>query len=398
MPRKKSLRDVPFEPGARVIVRVDYNVPLHARTRAISDDSRIRESLPTIRYLRERGCRVALCSHLGRPKGRRDEAQSLKPVARRLSQMLSGEARFVEDCVGDEAEAAVESMASGEVSLLENLRFHHGEESNDPDFARSLARLADYYVNDGFGAAHRRHASTAAITDLLPSAAGFLMEREIEALRQVTERPRHPYAVAIGGAKVADKIAVIENLFEKVDTFLIGGGMAASFLSAAGAIPYAAGVDCQDVKLASHIMDLADARGGEIALPTDVVVSDRFAADAEPMTARVGEIPPSSSIMDIGPQTVREYRDRLAQAGTVVWNGPMGVFEWARFAQGTRGIAHAIADLDSAYSVVGGGSTADAVRSLHLAGRFSHVSTGGGATLEYLEGRDLPGIAALPDV
>lgn len=399
MPRKISVREANPPHGARVLVRVDYNVPM-TDAGGVSDDSRIAESLPTVRYLRERGCRVILCSHFGRPGGVRDESQTLAPAARRLSEILGDEVRFVRDCVGDETESALAEMSPGGVALLENLRFHAGEESNAPVFASRLARLADYYVNDGFGAAHRRHASTVGVARILPSAAGMLMEREIEALRQATENPRRPYVVAIGGAKVADKMAVIENLRDKADALLIGGGMAAAFLRAAGRIPPADGADAdadREAELAGLILSQAADGAFKVCLPSDATIAESFAADAPASTLPVAQIPRGALIMDIGPRTVGEYSAALAAARTAVWNGPMGVFEWRRFADGTRGIAERIAALDSAYTVCGGGSTADAVRSLGLADRFSHVSTGGGAALEYLEGRELPGIAALPN-
>ena len=399
MPRKLSVRDMNPPHGARVLVRADYNVPMVAGG-CVSDDSRIAASLPTVRYLRERGCRVILCSHFGRPGGVRDESQTLAPVARRLSEILGDEVRFVRDCVGDETESALAEMSPGDVALLENLRFHTGEEANAPIFASALARLADYYVNDGFGAAHRRHASTVGVARILPATAGLLMEREIDALSRVTENPRRPYAVIIGGAKVADKTAVIENLRGKADVLLIGGGMAAAFLRAAGRIPPANGADAdagREAELAARILSQAADGAFMVALPLDAIIAESFAEDAPARTLPVAQIPRGALIMDIGPRTVGEYGAALAAARTAVWNGPMGVFEWRRFADGTRGIAQRLASLDSAYTVCGGGSTADAVRSLGLADRFSHVSTGGGAALEYLEGRELPGIAALPN-
>ena len=398
MPSKASVRDADLTAGARVLVRVDYNVPIADGGDRVSDDSRIAESLQTVRHLRERGCRVILCSHRGRPGGVRDESQTLAPAARRLSELLGDDVRFVRDCVGGETESALAEMRAGDVALLENLRFHAGEEANDPAFASQLARLAEHYVNDGFGAAHRRHASTVGVAQILPCSAGMLMEREIEALRRVTENPARPYVVAIGGAKVADKAAVIENLSGRVDMFLIGGGMAAAFLRAAGKISPADGADGdREVETASRILSLAANGDFEIALPSDAVTAETFAEDAPSTTLPVGEIPRGALIMDIGPKTAAEYGAALASARTVVWNGPMGVFEWRRFAGGTRAIAERIAALDCAYTVCGGGSTADAVRSLGLANRFSRVSTGGGATLEYLEGKELPGIAALPN-
>lgn len=395
-PNMKGLSDLRLGPGTRVLVRVDYNVPFKPGTRQISDDSRIEASLPTVRYLTERGCRVILCSHLGRPRGRRIAEDSLAPVARRLSEMLGEPVPLAGDCVGLAAERAVGDMSNGGALLLENLRFHAGEEANDADFAAQLAGLADSYVNDGFGAAHRKHASTYGVARMLPSAAGLLMEQEMNALARVTRAPDHPYAVVVGGAKVADKLPVIENLSGIADMFLIGGGMAAAFLAAAG---YGWDSDADERTAARRILEGAAHGDYEVVLPVDVGGADRFAEDATARNVSVAGAGAATGglILDIGRDTVDMYADRLASARTVVWNGPMGVFEWERFARGTRGIAHAIAGLRDAYTVTGGGSTSDAVRSLGLSDQFSHVSTGGGATLEYLEGRELPGIAALAD-
>ena len=405
-----NVRDLPLGPGNRVLVRVDYNVPFKPGTREISDDSRISATLPTIRYLTDRGCRVILCSHLGRPGGRRNKEDSLQPVKDRLSELLCKRVRWAKDCVGEDVKYAVSFMDHREILLLENLRFHAGEEANDETFAAQLAEHMDYYVNDAFGAAHRKHASTFGVAKLLPSAAGLLMEREIEALGRITRSPDHPYVVVVGGAKVADKLPVIENLSGVADTLLIGGGMVAAFLSARG---YGWRADPGEREAAARILNGAARGGYEVVLPVDAVVANRFDEDARARNVWVGgashphpNLPPSRGkgllatgvIMDIGPATVRRYAERLASARTVVWNGPMGVFEWDRFAHGTRRIAQAIAGLDDAYTVTGGGSTSDAVRALGLDDRFSHVSTGGGATLQFLEGRVLPGIAALDDV
>ena len=395
MSRVRGVRELDLLPGTRVLVRVDYNVPFRPGSRDISDDSRIVASVPTIEYLKSRGCGVILCSHLGRPQGRSVAEYSLAPIARRLSQIIGEEVQIASDSVGPVVEETVRSMRDGAVILLENLRFHPGEENNDPCFARQLADLADCYVNDGFGAAHRKHASTFGVAQKLPTAAGLLMECEIEALSRVTHEPDHPYAVVVGGAKVADKLPVIENLSGSIDMLLIGGGMAGAFLAAAKILPEAWDVDVGEVDLATGILNSATRGGFEVLLPVDVVVADRFAEDASPRNFRADETPAGDVILDIGPETVAMYGQRLAKARTVVWNGPMGVFEWAGFASGTRGVAQAIAGLESAYTVIGGGSTSDAVRSLCLTDRFSHVSTGGGATLEYLQGRELPGIAVL---
>ena len=397
MSRKRSVRQLGLKPGTAVLVRVDYNVPFDLGTQKISDDSRIAASVETIEYLKSRSCRVILCSHLGRPRGQSSAALSLAPVVTRLSELLGERVRFSGDCVGSETEAAVKQMPNGSVMLLENLRFHPGEESNDSAFAQQLARLADYYVNDGFGAAHRKHASTYGVAQYLPSAAGLLMEREVTALRRVTERPIPPYAVVVGGAKVMDKLPLIENLASKADLFLIGGGMVSSFLSAIYPASDGWSVDCGESALASRILDEAWHRGYEVVTPVDVVAADRFAADSEQRTCRPNEVPTGHLILDIGPETVELYAKRLSDARTVVWNGPMGVFEWPPFAHGTRGVAEAIAETDGSFTVIGGGSTSDAVSSMGISDRFSHVSTGGGATLEFLEGRELPGIHALDD-
>ena len=392
---KKSVRELPLNPGAAVLVRVDYNVPFQPGTQMISDDSRIIASVETIQYLKSQGCKVILCSHLGRPRGQRSDELSLAPVASRLSQILGEGVGFATDSIGAEPESAVREMSNASVILLENLRFHQGEELNDPAFAEQLAVFADFYVNDGFGAAHRKHASTYGVTRQLPSAAGLLMEREVLALKRVTESPEPPYAVVVGGAKVMDKLPLIQNLSDKADLFLVGGGMAASFLSAPSHEPVELGVDDEERELAKSILDDAQRRQYEVVRPIDVVVADRFAEDSRTLTCPPCEIPPSHLILDIGPKTVEQYARLLSQARTIVWNGPMGVFEWAPFAQGTTGIAMAVAAAQNSYTVIGGGSTSDAVTSLDLVESYSHVSTGGGATLEFLEGKELPGIQAL---
>ena len=398
MSRKKSVRDLHIAPGDRALVRVDYNVTFVGDTGQISDDSRIVESLPTIEYLLERRCRVILCSHIGRPRGRRDSRYSLTPVALRLSEIMRRPIALVPDCIGGQVEDAIASMSPGRVVMLENLRFHIGEESNDTLFAQSLAKLADFYVNDGFGVAHRSHASTAGVTRFLPSVAGFLIESEVNSLDSVIHTPEHPYVIVMGGAKVADKAPVIDRLAAVADAFLIGGGMAASFLCAQGKLDYDSGIDVSDVELALRVLDRAYSDGVELVLPVDVVVGESFCETAYPITAGVDSVPGGHIIMDIGPQTAQTYARRLETARTVVWNGPMGVFEWPQFSHGTRAVAHAIAALPNARTVTGGGSTADVIRSLGLKDSFSHVSTGGGAALEYLEGRDLPGIAALDNL
>ena len=369
--RKRSVRDLEIAPGDRALVRVDYNVTFVGDTGQISDDSRIVETIPTIEYLLERDCRVVLCSHIGRPHGRRDDRYSLTPVALRLSEIMQRPIALAPDCIGKEAETAISGMSPGHIVMLENLRFHIGEESNDREFARQLAGLADFYVNDGFGVAHRSHASTAGVADFLPSAAGFLMESEVSALDGVIHTPEHPYIIVMGGAKVSDKVPVIDRLADIADVFLIGGGMAASFLCAQGNLDYGVGVDVDDVEMARRVLDRTRAAGVELVLPTDVVVAGSFDESAEPVTVCVDSIPRAHVIMDIGPRTVRLYRKRLETARTVVWNGPMGVFEWQQFSHGTQGIARSIAALDDAFTVTGGGSTADVVQSLGLKDAFS---------------------------
>ena len=398
MSRKMSIRELSLKPGTVVLVRVDYNVPFEPGTLNISDDSRIAASADTIQYLKSQNCRVVLCSHLGRPSGQSSPEFSLAPVARRLSEILGETVAFAGDCVGSEAEAAIQQLPHGSVVLLENLRFHPGEETNDAAFVQHLASLADCYVNDGFGAAHRKHASTYGVAQYLPAAAGLLMEREIVALSRVIEQPCHPYAVVVGGAKVMDKLPLIQNLAPKADMFLIGGGMVASFLAAAHSASGRGEGNHEERALARSILDDAQHRGYEVVTPVDVVAANRFAEASEWQVRRPDLAPACHPILDIGSETVELYARRLTEARTIVWNGPMGVFEWAPFAHGTRGVAQAIAGADNAFTVIGGGSTSDAVSSMGLSDRFSHVSTGGGATLEYLEGKELPGIDALDDV
>ena len=398
MSRKMSIRELSLKPGTAVLVRVDYNVPFEPGTLNISDDTRIAASVDTIQYLKSQNCRVVLCSHLGRPRGQSSPEFSLAPVACRLSEILGETVAFADDCVGSEAEAAIQQLPHGSAILLENLRFHPGEEANDSAFARQLASLADCYVNDGFGVAHRKHASTYGVAQYTPAAAGLLMEREIVALSRVIEEPYHPYAVVVGGAKVMDKLPLIKNLAPKADMFLIGGGMVASFLAAVHSVSGRGQGNHEERALARSILDDARLRGYEVVTPVDVLAANRFAEDSEWRVCRSDLAPACQQILDIGPETVELYTRHLSEARTIVWNGPMGVFEWAPFTHGTRGVAEAIAGADNAFTVIGGGSTSDAVSSMGLSDRFSHVSTGGGATLEYLEGKELPGIDALDDV
>jgi phosphoglycerate kinase len=389
---KKTVRDVDVR-DKRVLVRADLNVPLEGGK--VGDDTRIRESLPTIRYLVDKGAKVVVCSHLGRPKGR-DASLSLAPVATRLGELLGQPVAFAADCVGEPAEEAVAALAPGQVLLLENLRFHVEEEKNDGAFAARLASLADLFVNDAFGAAHRAHASTEGVTHHLPSVAGFLMEKEVRYLSALVANPPKPFAAVVGGAKVSTKIAAIDHLLPKLDILVLGGGMANTFLKARGVNVQASLVEDEQVDVAKRILAQAAQRGVEMHLPSDVVAAARFEASSEAVTCAATAVPAGYMILDIGPESVKAFAAALARAKAVVWNGPMGVFEWERFAGGSFGMARAIAALH-ATTVVGGGETAAVVAEAGLQASFTHVSTGGGASLEMLEGRVLPGVAALMD-
>ena len=396
MAAKQTIEDIPVD-GRAVLVRVDYNVPFRPGTADISDDSRIVASLPTLRYLLERECRLIVCSHLGRPRGRVVGELRMAPVSARLAELLGAPVRQLNDCVGPDVMDAVLAMGAGEVVMLENLRFHVGEEANDVEFATALAMPADLYVNDAFGAAHRAHASTEGVARRLPAAAGFLMAKELAMLGQALDEPRRPFAAIMGGAKVSDKIAVLESLAGKVDKLIIGGGMAATFFKAHGLPVGDSLVEDEWVPFARDFIERAAESGLELRLPTDVVIADDFAQDAAARVVGVGAIPDGWRVMDVGPQTAAEFASAVSDCGTVLWNGPMGVFEWPAFAQGTVRLAETLARMDDATTVVGGGSTAEAVQSLGYADAMTHVSTGGGASLEFLEGRELPGVAALPD-
>ncbi len=397
MAKKTLSEDLKVE-GKRVLVRVDFNVPLEKSngTVAVGDDYRLRASLPTIQWLVDHRAKVILCSHLGRPKGRVDEEFRLGPVAKRLEELLGRRVAYARDCIGPQAQRAVSALKPGEVLLLENLRFHPGEEANDPQFARELASLADLFVMDAFGAAHRAHASTEGVTHYLPSVAGFLLQKEVQALSSVLDSPARPRAALLGGAKVSDKMQVLENLLQRVDMLLIGGGMANTFLRAQGLSTGRSRVEEDKVDFARELMQKASQRGVEVVLPEDVVVGMEFKKEAPPRILPADQVPAEAYIMDIGPRTVEKFISKLRRCKTVFWNGPLGVFEFPSYAQGTRKIAEALASLD-AQTIVGGGETAEAVRELGLADRMTHVSTGGGASLEFLEGKALPGIAALPD-
>ena len=385
--------------GKTVLVRVDFNVPIEQGVEAIANyDQRLRATLPTIQYLVERQCRAVLCSHLGRPRGKVDDGLRLKPVGDRLSVLLGRPVASLRDCVGDAVTERVAGMSAGDICLLENLRFHEGEESDDDAFAAELAALADCFVMDAFAVAHRAHASTVGIPRHLPTAMGLLTQREVESLGLALAEPDRPLAALMGGAKVSDKILVLQNLLERLDHLFIGGGMAVTFLAAAGKPVGASAVEEDRLDFARDVLQRADAGGITVHLPGDVVAANEFSPQpASVNTVSSDHVPDGWYIMDIGEETAGRYANGLAACKTILWNGPMGVFEMEQFSTGTRTVAGSIAGLPGATTVVGGGSTAEAVEALGLMDKMTHVSTGGGASLEFLEGRTLPGIAAIPD-
>ncbi len=384
-----TVRDIDVK-GKRVFVRVDFNVPLEDGR--ITDDTRIRAAVPTIRYLVEQGAVVVLASHLGRPKGKRNEAYSLAPCARRLSELLGRPVVFAPDCIGEEVERLVAEQPPGSVVLLENVRFYPEEEKNDPEFAKKLARLGEIFVNDAFGTAHRAHASTRGVADYLPvRVAGFLMQKEVDTMGKALSDPDRPFVAVIGGAKVSDKILVIENLLTKVDRLIIGGGMANTFLRAKG---YATGKSLVEEDRVDTARELLAKGGDKILLPTDLVVASEFRADAEQRVVPADAIPEGWMALDIGPESARAFAAVIREARTVVWNGPMGVFEMEPFARGTFAVAQAMAECEGV-TIVGGGDSVAAVEAAGLADKMTHVSTGGGASLEFLEGKELPGVACL---
>ena len=389
---KKSVEDIDVS-GKKVIVRCDFNVP-QDETGRITDDKRIVAALPTIKYLLEKGAAVILCSHLGRPKGEFKMKYSLAPVAERLSELLGQEVKLAADVIGESAKALAAAVKPGEAILLENVRFHKEEEKNDPAFAKELASMADIFVNDAFGTAHRAHASTAGLADYLPAVCGYLINKEISIMGKALADPARPFVSILGGAKVSDKIGVINNLLEKCDTIIVGGGMSYTFAKAMGKNIGTSLCEEDKVDLAKGLIEKAEAKGVKLLLPVDTICADRFAADAEAVV--VEDIPDNMMGLDIGPKTIKLFADAVKSAGTVVWNGPMGVFEFDKFAVGTKEVARAIA-ASNAVSIIGGGDSAAAVEKLGFASKMTHISTGGGASLEFLEGLELPGIACLLD-
>ena len=388
--KKKTVRDIDLQ-GKRVLMRADFNVPL--KEGQITDDNRIQAALPTIKYILEHGASLVLMSHLGRPKGEVKSDLSLQPVAERLGELLDRPVKMAPESVGQEVKKLAQGLEPGEILLLENTRFHAGEKANDPEYAQQLAQLGDVYVNDAFGTAHRAHASTVGVTEYLPAVAGFLIEKEIEYLNKAANEPEHPYMVLMGGAKISDKIEAIENMLKRADKILIGGGMANTFLKSQGMEVGDSLVEDDALPEAERLLDKA---AGKLELPSDVVIADAFENDAERKVVPVAEVPAGWRILDIGPDTIERYKEILQEAETVAWNGPMGVFEMPNFAEGTFAIARMLADLDATV-IVGGGDSAAAVRDAGVVDKIDHVSTGGGASLEFLEGKSLPGIAALND-
>lgn len=397
---KKTVNDLSASDlqGKRVLVRADFNVPVDDQGN-ITDDTRIRAALPTIQNLTSKGAKVILCSHFGRPKGV-DEKLRLTPVAKRLSEVLGQSVIKCDDCVGDEVAAKVGAMSNGDVILLENVRFYPEEEKNDPEFAKKLASIADLYVNDAFGTAHRAHASTEGVTRYLkPSVAGLLVEKELQYLQNAIENPQRPLAAIVGGSKVSSKIGVIDTLLDKVDYLLMGGGMIFTFYKARGLNVGKSLVEEDKIELAKTLEAKAKERGVALLLPTDVVVADKFSPDANAQTVSIENIPDGWMGLDIGPDSIKVFQDALNQCKSVIWNGPMGVFEFDKFAAGTEAIAHTLAELTpkGTTTIIGGGDSVAAVEKVGLASQMSHISTGGGASLELLEGKELPGIAALDE-
>lgn len=392
---KKTVLDVNVH-GKKVLLRCDFNVPQDKETGAITSDKRIVAALPTIKYLLENGAAVIACSHLGKPKGVRKESLSLRPVAVRLGELLGREVIFAEDVVGPDAKSKAAALQSGQIMLLENTRFEPGEEKNDPALSKELASLAELFVSDAFGSVHRAHASTVGVSAYLPAVSGFLVAKELEIMGKALNDPRRPFVAVLGGAKVSDKINVINNLLDKADTLIIGGGMAYTFVKAQGGSIGTSLLEADKQDYALEMIAKAKEKGVELLLPVDTLAAKEFSPDAEPVTVETSAIPDGMMGLDIGPKTVEQFCAAVTGAGTVVWNGPMGVFEFDAFAGGTRAMAKALAD-SGAVTIVGGGDSAAAVEQLGFADKMTHISTGGGASLEFLEGKELPGVACLQD-
>ncbi len=391
---KKSVKDVNVK-GQRVFCRVDFNVPM--KDGQVTDDTRIRAALPTIQYLIDQGAKVVLASHLGRPKGQVVEEMRLTSVAKRLSELLGKEVKKTDEAYGETVKSEVNALSEGDVLLLENVRFYPGEEKNDPELAKEFAALADLYVNDAFGTAHRAHASTEGIAHFIPAVSGFLMQKELDVLGKAVSNPERPFTAIIGGAKVKDKIGVIDNLLDKVDNLIIGGGLAYTFVKAQGHEIGKSLLEADKLDLALSFIKKAEEKGVNFYMPIDAVVAEEFAADANSKVVPIEEIPSDWLALDLGPKTAAIYSDVIKSSKLVIWNGPMGVFEMDKFAGGTKAVAEALAQSKDTYSVIGGGDSAAAVEKFDLADKMSHISTGGGASLEFMEGKALPGIVALND-
>lgn len=392
---KKTVKDIDVN-GKKVLVRCDFNVPIDSETGKITDNRRIRAALPTIQYLLDHNAKVILCSHLGRPKGEFNLKYSLKPVAEELSKLLNKDVKLAKDVIGESAKELTSNMKEGDIVLLENVRFHKEEEQNDPEYSKALASMAEIYVNDAFGTAHRAHSSTTGVADYLPAVSGFLIEKELEFLGGALENPKHPFVAILGGAKVSDKIGVIENLLDKVDTLIIGGGMAYTFYKAQG---HHIGTSiCEEDKLdlAKSILEKAQEKGVKLLLPVDNHVSSEYSNNGEDKIVDSTEIPDGFMGLDIGPKTIEKFEEAVKDAKTVVWNGPLGVCEFDKFATGTKAVATMLSKI-GATTIIGGGDSAAAIEKLGLADKMTHISTGGGASLEFLEGKTLPGIACLQD-
>ncbi len=392
---KKTVRDIDVK-GKKVLVRCDFNVPLD-ENKNITDNRRIVGAIPTIKYLLDNDCKVILCSHLGRPKGQFNKEFSLAPVAKELSKLLNKEVKLADDIIGESAKSLTANMQTGEVVLLENVRFDSREEANDVEFAKELASLAELYVNDAFGTAHRAHASTAGVADYLPAVAGFLMEKELNFLGTTLENPERPFMAILGGKKVSDKIGVIDSLLEKVNTLMIGGGMAYTFFKAMGYNVGNSICELDKLELAKELMEKAKANGVKLMLPLDTKIGKEFSADTESKTVKYTEIPDGWEGFDIGAETIKMYEEELSKAKTVIWNGPVGLFEFEQFAIGTNSIAKFLGSLEGVTTIIGGGDSAAAIEKLGIGEKFTHISTGGGASLEFLEGKKLPGVECLLD-